>query len=134
MKRGMICRGCRGTGNGRDLVARGCTRCAGGGYELETPWDVAQTARDVGQGVLCVTTAGHGGYYVPDELLSRIPEACQLWAAKWSGSRNWYEEDCCWAAVAVAFPELFPDHPSDCLELARKLVMNYCPSVEVTHA
>lgn len=81
---------------------------------MKTPWGRAQHIERLGdQGILSVSTAGHGGIFVPDALLPRIPEKQRAWAAHWSGSANWYEEDCCWAAVAVAFPELFPaDHVS----------------------
>ena len=73
-----------------------------------TPWGPAQSADDIGEGIYHVTTAGHGGYYVPTPKLRAIPEHAQRYAAQWSGSRNWYEEDCAWAAVALAFPHLFP--------------------------
>jgi hypothetical protein len=72
-----------------------------------TPWGPAQSAEDIGRGIIAVTTASHGGLFVPDELLHHIPERARRWAAQWSRSPNWYEEDCCWAAVALAFPELF---------------------------
>jgi hypothetical protein len=73
-----------------------------------TPWGDAQQRTPLGdKGIVSVSTASHGGIFVPDELLSSIPEKHKAWAASWSGSRNWYEEDCCWACVAVAFPDLF---------------------------
>lgn len=60
----------------------------------DSPWGPCQTVHDHGQGVYTVSTAGHGGIFVPDELLADIPEDEQLYGAMWSGSRNWYEEDC----------------------------------------
>jgi hypothetical protein len=60
----------------------------------DSPWGPIQTVYDHGQGVYSVSTAGHGGVFVPDELLAAIPEDEQLYGAMWSGSRNWYEEDC----------------------------------------
>ena len=73
-----------------------------------TPWGPAQSADHIGEGIVHVTTAGHGGYYVPNAKMCAIPRHAQRYAAQWSGSRNWYEEDCAWAAVALAFPHLFP--------------------------
>ena len=93
-----------------------------------TPWGPAQSVRAIGQGVFRVDTAGHGGYFVPASLLYRIPPEQQAWAAGWSGSEHWYEEDCCWAAVAVAFPELFT---ADALDHAQGIVDRYCPSMAV---
>ena len=80
---------------------------------MRTPWGVAQETRTIGevdgQSIRFVSTASHGGYYVPAALLHYIPEAHQQRAITWSGSRNWYEEDCEWASVCAAFPHLFPE-------------------------
>lgn len=62
-----------------------------------TPWGPAQTVKDLGRGVTLVSTAGHGGIFVPAKLLRYIPEREQAYAAQWSGSRQWYEEDCAMA-------------------------------------
>lgn len=78
----------------------------------DTPWGRAQgvTHRKVEGGTLSiVSTAGHGGIFVPPTLIARIPVEHQEYAARWSGSRNWYEEDCAALAVIAAFPEGFPD-------------------------
>src|SRR5262245_16604805 len=88
-----------------------------------TPWGLADSQKFIGGGIVRVDTASHGGYYVPDRHLHRIPQDQQTWAARWSGSRNWFEEDCCWSAVAVAFPELFD---SESLETARIILAQYC--------
>jgi len=88
-----------------------------------TPWGDADSVTELGNGVLHVTTSSHGGIYVPRELLGRIPAEQRQWAKSWSGSEQWYEEDCCWAAVAVAFPELFGEQQ----ELARQTLQRYFP-------
>jgi len=75
-----------------------------------TPWGRADAIEQVGEGIYFASTPSHGGYYVPSALLPAIPEKHQARALKWSGSRNWYEEDCEWASVAVAFPHLFNEH------------------------
>ena len=73
-----------------------------------TPWGTADSIKPIGDtGIYFATTPSHGGFYVPTEMLTEIPEAHQRRAAKWSGSRNWYEEDCEWASVVSAFPHLF---------------------------
>lgn len=92
---------------------------------IRTPWGAAQSVKPVGdEGILFASTASHGGFYVPDALLDRIPLANRRWAMKWSASPNWYEEDCCWAAVALAFPSLFTEEQR---ETARLLADRYCP-------
>jgi hypothetical protein len=75
---------------------------------METPWGQSQTVTKLGQdGIVSVSKAGHGGIYVPGPLLRMIPVEQQGYAAAWSGSVNWYEEDCAWCYVALAFPGLF---------------------------
>ena len=73
-----------------------------------TPWGPAQTVKNCGFGIFSVSTASHGGIYVPDEMLARIPEREQAFAERWSGSRNWFEEDCAAASVMHHIPEAFP--------------------------
>lgn len=96
---------------------------------MNTPWGLTNDVAVLEHGILRVDTPSHGGYYVPDEVLERIPEAHRAYAARWSGSEHWYEEDCAWAAVALAFPEIFtredgsPD--TDALEVAHQIVADY---------
>lgn len=80
------------------------------GQALATPWGMADHIQDIGLGILLVETPSHGGYYVPATQIGRMSQEAKDYAAKWSGSEQWYEEDCAWAYVALAFPELFlPD-------------------------
>jgi len=74
---------------------------------MKTPWGESQSVEDIGLGIWFVTTAGHGGYYVPTALVQRIPKEHRAYAKRWSGDERWYEEDCAWAAVALAFPQFF---------------------------
>ena len=70
---------------------------------LPTPWGPAQHVKDYGQGILEVETAGHGGIYVPNELLHLIPAKERRFAAAWSHGwgENWFEEDC--AAISPMY-------------------------------
>jgi len=80
-----------------------------------TPWGLADQVERIGDSGICFcSTPSHGGYYVPSNLLPAIPEQRQQRALYWSGSRNWYEEDCEWASVALAFPELFDERAREC--------------------
>ncbi len=79
-----------------------------------SPWGPIDFVAALGaDGIVTVSTPGHGGLFVPAALLDRIPAAHRSYAAKWSGSDQWYEEDCAWAAVALAFPWLFDQHDAD---------------------
>lgn len=95
---------------------------------IETPWGIAYSdeTKVYPNGILRVHTASHGGLFVPADLLHRIPEQLQEWAAIWSGSKQWYEEDCCWAAVVVFIPEVFPpDH----VDQAHNYLMSMKPDI-----
>lgn len=75
-----------------------------------TPWGAADHVEEISDGrvtIISVDTPSHGGYFVPKRHLAAIPAQHQAYAAKWSGSVQWYEEDCAWAAVVLAFPQLF---------------------------
>ncbi len=93
-------------------------------FSRSTPWGHADHYENLGGGIFSVSTPSHGGLFVPDDMLHCIPAEQRAWAKKWSKSENWYEEDCCWAAVAVAFPDRFDVGN---LALARQIVAKYCP-------
>ena len=85
-----------------------------GGY---SPWGQADRVTVVAEGIVFVSTPSHGGFWVRPDLLERIPTAHRAYAAKWSLSEQWYEEDCCALAVIAAFPEHFPqDNAEECAE------------------
>jgi len=71
----------------------------------ETPWGPSQFQRAYGEGITQHVTAGHGGFFVSDERRAEMPESCRNFAP-FAGA-GWYEEDCDWAVVAVAFPSEF---------------------------
>ena len=75
------------------------------GQHIPTPWGMSDFVENIGGGILAVTTPSHGGYYVPREHYDRMP--AQLQGSNSYGGGLWFEEDCEWAIVAFAFPELF---------------------------
>ena len=91
---------------------------------MNTPWGRSQSVKDLGSGVLSVTTASHGGIYVPVDQLKRIPREAQDYAKRWSGSKHWYEEDCAWAHVAVSMPELFREDEVECARSTVEWIAN----------
>jgi hypothetical protein len=79
-----------------------------------TPWGRPQdvewiTDRSTGKttGIAFVSTAGHGGYYVSPELLATMPANWLGATFNEQGRRGWFEEDCDWSLVALAFPQCF---------------------------
>jgi hypothetical protein len=75
---------------------------------IETPWGQSQSVKEIGPGVLCVDTQGHGGYYVTPGKLAEAPAGLRKITSPYSGG-GWYEEDCDWALVALMFPDLFSE-------------------------
>ena len=73
---------------------------------IETPWGPAQTSEEIAPGIVRHDTASHGGFYLSPERVAEIPKPLRDFTP-FAGS-NWYEEDCDWAIVALAFPQLFP--------------------------
>ena len=70
-----------------------------------TPWGQAQSVEKQADGIWFASTASHGGFYVATALLRTMPAhlaRCSI------GRNNWFEEDCAWCAVALAFPAAFP--------------------------
>lgn len=85
----------------------------------QSPWGSVQMRADSSlyPGLFQVSTAGHGGMYVPDKYLHLIPvDVQQTMGERWSGSVNWYEEDDAMIAPLAYLPGLAeewydnPDH------------------------
>lgn len=67
-----------------------------------TPWGPSQGATVYADGVICHSTAGHGGFHLDPARNRKVHPMLRA-------ADGFYEEDCCWAAVAQAFPDLFTD-------------------------
>jgi hypothetical protein len=65
-----------------------------------TPWGPVQSATLYADGVMAVSTAGHGGIILSEEMNAKVHAA-------WRPPSSTYEEDEQWAIVAVSFPDLF---------------------------
>lgn len=67
-----------------------------------TPWGTSQGATIHADGVVVHSTASHGGFHLVPVRNAKVHPLLRV-------DTGWYEEDCHWAAVAQAFPELFTD-------------------------
>jgi hypothetical protein len=74
-----------------------------------TPWGTSQHATIYADGVICHSTASHGGFHLDAEHNAKVHPGLRT-------RGGWYEEDCAWAAVAQAFPELFTDYERRCAD------------------
>ena len=74
-----------------------------------TPWGVSQGATVYSDGVVVHSAAGHGGFHLDAAHNAKVHPALRA-------PDGWYEEDCAWAAVAQAFPELFTEYERRCAD------------------
>jgi len=65
-----------------------------------TPWGPSQGTTVYAEGVTCHTTAGHGGFHLSASRNASVHPMLRA-------SDGFYEEDECWAIVALTFPDLF---------------------------
>ncbi|MFT4161084.1 DUF7007 domain-containing protein [Shinella sp.] len=78
-----------------------------------TPWGASQGATIYADGVIFYDTASHGGFHLSAERNSQIHSMLRCDA-------GWYEEDECWAIVAIHFPHLFTGFERRCAERTLK--------------
>ncbi|MCG8273926.1 hypothetical protein MIC97_20800 [Aquamicrobium sp. NLF2-7] len=65
-----------------------------------TPWGPSQGATIYAEGVVCHSTAGHGGFKLSADRNRKVHPMLR-------SRGGWYEEDAEWAIVALTFPHLF---------------------------
>jgi hypothetical protein len=82
---------------------------------MQTPWGPSQECRSYGAGLIFVSTASHGGFYVFPELLAQMPEYFHR-------NDGWYEEDCEWAMVVISFLSLLRKRDRRCGRHSAELV------------
>ncbi|KUM24433.1 hypothetical protein AU467_30350 [Mesorhizobium loti] len=79
----------------------------GGG--TNTPWGTSQGATIYAEGVITHSTAGHGGFKLSAERNRKVHPMLRA-------AGGWYEEDECWAIVAITYPHLFTGFERRCAE------------------
>ena len=89
-----------------------------------TPWGKADHVTVIAEGLVSVSTPSHGGYWLSQWRHTQMPPA--LGAVPTFAGGRWYEEDCDWALVCVAFPECFP---ADALAQAEGSLARWQPEV-----
>ncbi len=78
-----------------------------------TPWGSSQGATIYADGIVFHDTAGHGGFHLSAERNEKIHQTLRA-------DGGWYEEDECWAIVAIHFPHLFTSFERRCAERTLK--------------
>lgn len=78
-----------------------------------TPWGPSQGATVFAEGIICHSTAGHGGFHLSGDRNASIDSRLRK-------RDGWYEEDAEWAIVAITFPHLFTGLERRCAEQTLK--------------
>lgn len=78
-----------------------------------TPWGPSQGATVFAEGVICHSTAGHGGFHLSGDRNASVDSRLRK-------QDGWYEEDAEWAIVAITFPHLFTGFERRCAEQTLK--------------
>lgn len=66
----------------------------------QTPWGKSQHSKKIARGINFYSTARHGGIKVSKKLNESMPAHLRI-------EDGWYEEDCDYARVVLAFPQFF---------------------------
>lgn len=104
-----------------------------------SPWGGVQDVERVAKGITFVSTASHGGYRVSISRWREMPRELRDCASTVWAHYAWFEEDCAWAAVVLAFPLEFtkeagsveayqPKHNQ-----AKESLRNWCPEAYERH-
>ncbi|PRD43534.1 hypothetical protein C5748_09685 [Phyllobacterium phragmitis] len=78
-----------------------------------TPWGRSQGATVYAEGVVCHSTAGHGGIHLSGVRNRKVHDMLRA-------AGGWYEEDAAWAIVAITYPHLFTSFERRCAERTLK--------------
>jgi hypothetical protein len=66
----------------------------------QTPWGAAQNSTKYAPGIISYSTASHGGFHLSETRQKEMPEILK-------NPDGWYEEDCEWCKVVIAFSQYF---------------------------
>ena len=72
--------------------------------KCRSPWGRIQNVKRVAAGISWISTAGHGGFRLSKTRYESMP--ANLRACSFTGNQ-FFEEDCSWCAVVMAFPQFF---------------------------
>jgi hypothetical protein len=83
-----------------------------------SPWGQVQHDNHIADGIVFVSTAGHGGFHLSPERHAAVRAKFPAFSTFAGGP--WYEEDCDVAVVVAAFPEEFkPEQVKACKEMIK---------------
>jgi hypothetical protein len=71
-----------------------------------TPWGRPDTITEIAPGITFYSTPSHGGYHLSPARIASMPKPLRDFQP--FAGPGFYEEDCDWSIVCLAFPQFFP--------------------------
>ena len=105
-----------------------------------SPWGRVQGGEEIAPGIVSVYTSSHGGIKVSRERLAAMPAALRDIGERspYHHGIGWFEDDCEWCAVAVAFPDAFQrtlsDGKTSLVSMAQATLNRYFPEAAASLA
>ncbi len=89
-----------------------------------TPWGMSDRSEKIAPGIVWYSTPSHGGYHLSPGRQQEMPrELTESGSSR--RAEGWYEEDCDWCLVVVAFASLFD---ADKYSQAKECMRNWLPN------
>ena len=82
----------------------------------QTLWGTADHKTRHARGIIWYGTPSHGGFHLSPGRMTEVPPALRTMGEPDGRGGRWFEEDCEWPAVSLAFPHIFPDEQARALE------------------
>lgn len=76
-------------------------------YPVDTPWGPPQEVAIIAPGIMLISTASHGGYWLSSVRNKQVPVRLRRKTFMQNGRLGWYEEDEDAAIVESVFSEYF---------------------------
>lgn len=74
---------------------------------MNTPWGYSQSVDVIANGLVSVSTAGHGGFKLSAERWAELQREFPTFGDGYAGA-GWLEEDCDATLAVILWPECFP--------------------------
>jgi hypothetical protein len=91
-----------------------------------SPWGKPDYGYRLADGITQIGTPSHGGIHLSRARQAKMPGYFKAECA----DGNWYEEDCAWCVVAIAFPDAFDAKSQDA---AKDTLRNWFPALYEYH-
>ena len=92
-----------------------------------TPWGNSTSVEKIAVGIKFISTESHGGFWISDKRkqgMSKKYKHIPTFVGKFNLNKNmgghWYEEDCDWCIVYLAFEDIFKEYDGN--EFENKLI------------